>query len=188
MKKLTKLLSLLMIFVLALSFIGCSSYGKVEKVLKDDGYTLVETEDNAKKQYENVDGVVNVHIFTKSETILFAPITYSVAVIEFKTTEKMIEFFNENESLKILVQDIANDDDVKAIHAKLETAGLACDNCLIISSDVDVYPQIAELNTSQSIHITDMHVQTIIISIPASAQMTFSRSMCRRLTRRISRS
>ena len=58
----------------------------------------------------------------------------------------MIEYFNENETLKGLVKDLSKNDDVKKIHSKLEKAGVACDNCLIITTDMDVYEEIADLN------------------------------------------
>ena len=53
MKKLTKLLSLLLVFALALGIVACSSYGKVEKALKDLGYSVVENEKQA-EEYKDV--------------------------------------------------------------------------------------------------------------------------------------
>ena len=146
MKKLTKLLSLILVFALALSVVACSSFGKVEKVLKEDGYILLVDKLDAQKQYEKVDGVTKVHTFTKSETIAGLPVPYLTYVIEFKSTDKMIKYFNENETLKGLIKDLSKNDDVKAIHAKLEKAGVACDNCLIITTDKDVYEEISDLN------------------------------------------
>ena len=146
MKKFTKILSLFLVLGLALGIIGCSSFGKVEKVIKDEGYTLLVDKLDAQKEYEKVDGAVKVHVFTKTKTVALLPVPYFVYVIEFKTTEKMIEYFNESETLKALVKDITKNDDVKKIHAKLEKAGIACDNCLIITTDDDVYEEIADLN------------------------------------------
>ena len=54
MKKLTKLLSLILVFALALSVVACSSFGKVEKVLKEDGYVLLVDKLDAQKQYERL--------------------------------------------------------------------------------------------------------------------------------------
>ena len=149
MKKITKILSLLLIFVLALGLVGCSSFGKIERELKDDGYTLLTEKLDGQKAYEEVDGVAKVYTFTKTETVAILPVTCTVYVIEFKTTEKMIEFFNESETLKGFVKDLSKNDTVKEMHAKLEKAGLACDNCLIIALGIDaddVYEEIADLN------------------------------------------
>ena len=144
MKKFTKLLSLLLVFALAFSIVACSSYGKVEKALKDIGYTVVENSDKA-KQYEDNENVTNIHVLEKASLLG----KQYVIVLEFKSTEKLVEFFNSNEDIKDLVSDIASDEDVKAMHAKLEEFGLACDNCLVypLSLDfLDVFTKIAELN------------------------------------------
>lgn len=144
MKKFTKLLSLLLVFALALSVVACSSYGKVEKALKDIGYTVVENSDK-EEQYKDDENVTNVHVFEKS-TILGKEYVF---VLEFKSTEKLVEYFNESDTLKGLVSDISKNEDVKAMHAKLEEFGLVCDNCIIIptlTNATSVMPAIAELN------------------------------------------
>ena len=144
MKKFTKLLSLLLVFALALSVVACSSYGKVEKALEDIGYTVVENSDK-EEQYKDDENVTNVHVFEKG-TLLGKEY---VIVLEFKSTEKLVEYFNESDTLKGLVSDLSKNEDVKAIHAKLEESGLACDNCLVFSLSldfVDVMEKIAELN------------------------------------------
>ena len=144
MKKFTKLLSLLLVFALALSVVACSSYGKVEKALEDIGYTVVENSDK-EEQYKDDENVTNVHVFEKS-TLLGKEY---VIVLEFKSTEKLVEYFNESDTLKGFVSDLSKDEDVKAIHAKLEESGLVCENCLVFSLSldfVDVMEKIAELN------------------------------------------
>lgn len=144
MKKFTKLLSLLLVFVISLGVVACSSYSKVEKALEDIGYSVVENSDK-EEEYKDDENVTNVHVLEKS-TLLGKQY---VVVLEFKSTKKLVEYFEENEELKTFVQDIAEDDDVKKVHAKLEEAGLACDNCLIFSLSldfVDVMEKIAELN------------------------------------------
>lgn len=149
MKKFTKILSLLLVLAISLSVIGCSSFGKIERELKDDGYTLLVDKTDTQKEYEKLDGVEEVHVFTKTKTIGLLPYSCSVYVLEFKSTEKMIEFFNKNETLKLLVPNLSKNDDVKTIHAKLEKVGLACDNCLVIALGVDsadVYEEIADIN------------------------------------------
>lgn len=147
MKKLTKLLSLLLVFALALSAIACSSSGKIERLLKDDGYTLLVDKLDSQKKYEKVDGVNKVHVFTKTKTVNNLPQPCLVFVLEFKSTDKMIKHFNENDSLKTIVKDITKNDDVNKIHSKLEKAGLACDDCLIVTiEDPSIYKKIAELN------------------------------------------
>ena len=144
MKKFTKLLSLLLVFALALSVVACSSYGKVEKALEDIGYTVVENSDK-EEQYKDDENVTNVHVFEKSSLLG----KEYVFVLEFKSTEKLVEYFNESDTLKGLVSDISKNEDVKAMHAALEEYGLVCDNCIVIptlTNATSVMPAIAELN------------------------------------------
>ena len=144
MKKLTKLLSLLLVFALAMGIVACSSYGKVEKALKELGFAVIENDKQA-EQYQDVESISEIHVLEKS-TILGKDY---VIVLEFKSTDKMVEYFNESDTLKGLVSDLSKNEDVKAMHAKLEELGLACDNCLIVPSllnMVDVMTKISELN------------------------------------------
>ena len=144
MKKFTKLLSLLLVFALAFSIVACSSYGKVEKAITELGFTVVENS-NQEEQYKDDENVTNVHVFEKA-TLLGKDY---VVVLEFKSTEKMVNYFNESDTLKGLASDISKNEDIKAMHAKLEEVGFACDNCLVIPTllnFLDVTTKIAELN------------------------------------------
>ena len=144
MKKFTKLLSLLLVMALAISVVACSSYGKVEKAIEELGFTVVESENQA-EEYKDEERITNVHVFEKSVGL----IKDYVIVLEFKSTDKLVEYYNESDTLKGLVSDISKNEDVKAIHAKLEETGFACDNCLIVPSllnVLDVTAKIAELN------------------------------------------
>lgn len=144
MKTITKILSLMLIFTLSISMMACSSYGKVEKALTDLGYAVVENSDQG-EQYKDDENITNVYIFEKSAIIGKKYVT----VLEFKSTEKLVEYFNESDTLKGLVSDLSKNEDLKAMHAKLEEYGLACDNCLIFSfstDSLDIMAKIAELN------------------------------------------
>ena len=144
MKKFTKLLSVLLVLALALSVVACSSYGKVEKAIKDLGFTAVQNE-QLEKQYEDKERVTNVHVLEKASLLG----KDYVVVLEFKSTEKLVEFFNESETLKGFAKDLSSNEDVKAMHAALEEYGLVCDNCIVIPTLTNfafVMPAIAELN------------------------------------------
>ena len=146
MKKLTKLLSLLLVFVLAMGIVACSSFGKVEDALTDLGYTLEENSNEADK-YED-EKITNAYVFKKVLDAVVIQIPSYVIVLEFNSTDDLVAYFEESETLKGLIKDITKNEDLKKVHAALESKGYACDNCLIINLALDpnVNTAISELN------------------------------------------
>ena len=132
MNKLTKLFTVLLLVCLSISMVACSSYGKVKKALTDIGYEVVEGEDADKQseQYKD-ETVTNIHVFKKGN------LTYTI-VIEFKATEDLINYYKESSSLQGIVKDLEESEDVNKMFEALENAGIACDNCLIIPSLLDL--------------------------------------------------
>ena len=147
MKKLTKILSLLLVFALALSTMACSSFGKIERALKNDGYTLLIDKLDVQKEYEKVEGVTEAHVFTKrQDNSNGIPTYFWVYVLEFKSTQKMINYVNKDETLKGKVTNVSKNDDAKTILTKYEKVGIACNDCLIITEEDYIYKMISGLN------------------------------------------
>ena len=146
MKKLTKILSILLVFVLSLGITACSAYSKVEKAITDLGYTLIEDQSAANKYQD--DDVVATHVFEKTLNAGVILIPSYIIVLEFEDTEDLIEYCEESETLKGIIKDAFKNDDIKKFHANLEKAGIACDNCIILNLalDPDVTDAIIALN------------------------------------------
>ncbi len=149
MKKLTKLLSLLLVFAVALGVVACSSFSKIERELKDDGYVLLVDKLDSQKEYEKVNGVTEVHVFTKTITVGKLPATCIVYVLEFNSTEKLVAYAKVDKTLQNVVNNISKKDSTKTIHSKLEKLGVACGDYLVIAVGLDadeVYEEIADIN------------------------------------------
>ena len=108
MKKLgLTLASLLLVFCFL--FTGCSQYGKIKKAYEDAGYTestkLEQYQshiDNALAE-EDKESIAAIHLFTKDYV--------NVAIIvEFKTTEDLVEAIENSETLKGFIKDAQNSD------------------------------------------------------------------------------
>ena len=134
MKKIVKITSLLLVVTtLCLFAMACSSYGKLEKAFLDNGYEIVEEIDNdsqaLKAELEKDELAVTVHGFKKTG-LLTGDL---VLVIEFKATDDLVKACKENNTLKGAIQDIKEDEDVKAAYDKLVEEGYAKGNCLVFS-------------------------------------------------------
>lgn len=125
MKKLVKIISVLLIVVLSLSAVACSSYGKLEKAFTDAGYVVVENE--SAENMENEEKGITAHYLEKKETIS----TLGVIILEFKATDDMVEFYNENEIVRDALEAILTDEDTQDLYQALVDAGIANGNCLV---------------------------------------------------------
>ena len=56
-----------------------------------------------------------------------------VLIVEFKATEDMNKFYENSETVKGLVKDVAKNEDVKEWQKAMENAGYAKGNCLVFS-------------------------------------------------------
>ena len=146
MKTITKILSLMLVLTLSISMMACSSYGKVEKALNELGYSVIEGNeaDKQSSNYEDMESVTDVHVLSK--TVLFTPSI--VIVLEFKSTDELVEAYKESNTFQGIIEDINENEDAKELYNQLQENGFVCGNCMIlaISLDLDVYEKIAELN------------------------------------------
>ncbi len=112
---------------------SCSSkYSAIQKAFEDKGYeenTELDTiTKGIKEEIEKDDLAVELHLLTNKT----ATIPHSVLIVEFKTTEDMVKLYQDSETVKGLVKDIASNEDVQKTYELLEEAGYAKGNCLCI--------------------------------------------------------
>lgn len=125
MKKLLKTLTLTLLTVaICISAIACSSYGKLEKAIKNLGYEKVELTDDAEKEAEDAEEAVKIHVFKEPLSMVW--------IIEFNATEDMKSFIEESPTAKMWLTDIKEDGTAKEYYDKLVEAGYANGNCLVI--------------------------------------------------------
>ena len=130
MKKLTIVATLVMCVVMAMSFAACaSSYGALKKAFENEGYSESQTMEgftkDIQKALEKDEISVNMHVFTKD-------LVKIAMVIEFKSTEEMKKFYDNNEIVRDHVKNVTSNEDVKAFQKSMEDAGYAKGNCLVL--------------------------------------------------------
>ena len=78
-----------------------------------------------KKALEKDEISVNIHVMTKD-------IVKIAMIIEFKSTQEMKDFYDNNEIVRTHVKNVTENEDVKAFQKSLEDAGYAKGNCLVL--------------------------------------------------------
>lgn len=131
MKKFSKILAVLLTICLTLTLAACSSYGKVEKAFKDAGYSV--TESALIQQYEKAgeEYGVKAHYLEKQETLA----KLGVIILEFKATDDMIEYYNNNEMIRDVISAITSSEDAQEFYNTLVEVGFANGNCLVFPAN-----------------------------------------------------
>ena len=128
MKKFATLVSLVLVAILALGMTGCSSYGSLKKAFEKEGYKESATAEalakDIKDAAETKEFVTNVHVLSNGMKI--------VLITEFKSTENMKKFYDENKAVRTAISDITSNEDAKNFYNSLEEKGYAKGNCLVI--------------------------------------------------------
>ncbi len=124
MKKLTKILTLVLVIALSLTMVACSSYKKVEKALVNIGYETIQQNDTADKMKDESDVAVKMHLLSKGISV--------VCVFEFKATDDMIEYYKDSNTMQGFMQDVKEDGSAKEFYDDLVEKGLAKGNCLVL--------------------------------------------------------
>ncbi len=139
MKKLLKLISVTLVLVLCFSLTACSSYGKLEKALTDIGYSVIETAEEGEEMQEESEVAVKAHYMSNAESLSVLEIlnTTTVIIFEFNSTDDMLEFYNESDTLKGLISDVKEDGTAKEFYDSLVEKGLANGNCLVLAIGLD---------------------------------------------------
>ena len=132
-KNFVKIIALALMTVCALSFAACSSYGSLEKAFTDAGYTKSEKIEGTAKDIEAFCEKDNIaataHVFAKSKGIS----SDVVLILEFNSTDDMKKLYDDSETVKGFVKDVASNEDAKEFYKTLENAGYAKGNCLVLS-------------------------------------------------------
>ncbi len=133
MKKLSMIVSILLVAVLALGMVGCSTYPSLEKAFENEGYAVVEDVDKYvegyKQQAEKDDIVLTPHVWAKADGF----VSTVVIILEFNATEDMKKMYEESDTIKGFISDVSKNDDVKEWQKAMEEAGYAKGNCLVFT-------------------------------------------------------
>ncbi len=129
MKKISIIATLLLVLAMAMGLAACSSYGAVKKAFENEGYSESQSMEgftaDIKKALEKDEISVNIHVMTKD-------IVKIAMIIEFKSTQEMKDFYDNNEIVRTHVKNVTENEDVKAFQKSLEDAGYAKGNCLVL--------------------------------------------------------
>mgnify|MGYP001053935628 FL=1 len=129
-KKLATLItSLTLVAVLLFTLCGCSTYGKVQKAFKNDGWTEQTEVSDAQKDAvtaifgEDAESKLTIHVFTKG-------VLGVATVVEFKSDKEMTE------SLKMLTEDPIIGSYVKNFIDNIQDCQIVNGNCVLVSGFV----------------------------------------------------
>lgn len=137
MKKLTKIVSLALVLVMALTMLAScgSKYSAIEKAFIDAGYenntTFTGVMNTIKEELAKDEYAVEIHMLTKKSNGLTSAI-----VIEFKSTKELVEYYESSATAQGLVKDVSENEDVKKMYNALVNAGYANGNCLVLPASI----------------------------------------------------
>ncbi len=152
MKKLSVIVSLLLVVVLSLGMFGCSSYPSLKKAFEKEGYTEITAVEDAadKAKYEDIKKISDElgaegHVVFAEKEILKVEYNVYAFILEFKATEDMKKAYDESETIKGLCKDVKDNEDVKEFVKTLEQNGLAKGNCLVVPLSLIYYTEITNI-------------------------------------------
>ena len=137
MKKITKIVSLALVLVMALTMLAScgSKYSAIEKAFIDACYenntTFTGIMNTIKEELAKDEYAVELHLLTKKSNGITSAI-----IIEFKSTKELVEFYESSETVKGLVKDLSKNEDVNKMYNALVEAGYANGNCLVLPASV----------------------------------------------------
>jgi hypothetical protein len=107
MKLFTRILAFVLLSVMVLSLVACSTYGAILKNFEEAGYTEIKDDDNSSvktitAELEKGDLTCDVHFLRKEDGILN---TRNVIILEFSSEKELLEAVEESETLKGLIKD-----------------------------------------------------------------------------------
>lgn len=138
MKKLTKIVSLALVLVMAVMMLascGGSKYPAIEKAFVDAGYenntTFTGVMNTIKEELAKEEYAVELHMLTKKSNGLTSAI-----VIEFKSTKELVEYYESSATVQGLIKDVYENEDVNKMYNALVNAGYANGNCLVVPASI----------------------------------------------------
>lgn len=133
MKKLTKILSVVMVLVMATMLLAsCSSkYSALKSAFEAKGFeentTFTGVSNKIKEELGKEEYAVELHLLTDKSNGLT-----SALIIEFKSTKELVEAYEDCATLQGLVKDISESEDTQKVYDAMVNAGYAKGNCLIV--------------------------------------------------------
>lgn len=128
MKKFAMIVSILLVAVLSVAMVGCSTYGSVKKAFEDAGYKQSETLEGFAKDLtsaaEKDDIAATVHGMVKGVKL--------VLIVEFKATDDMKTYYENSNTLQGIFKDLSESEDAKSFYESLEKTGCVKGNCLVV--------------------------------------------------------
>ena len=147
MKKLTKIVSLALVLVMAVMMLascGGSKYPAIEKAFVDAGYenntTFTGVMNTIKEELAKEEYAVELHMLTKKSNGLTSAI-----VIEFKSTKELVEYYESSATVQGLIKDVSENEDVNKMYNALVEKGYAKGNCLIVPMSVVYASEITDI-------------------------------------------
>ena len=138
MKKLTKIVSLALVLVMAVMMLAScsgSKYPAIEKAFVDAGYenntTFTGVMNTIKEELAKDEYAVEIHMLTKKSNGLTSAI-----VIEFKSTKELVEYYESSATVQGLIKDVSENEDVNKMYNALVNAGYANGNCLVLPASI----------------------------------------------------
>lgn len=137
MKKLTKIVSLALVLVMAVMMLAScgSKYSAIEKAFVDAGYenntTFTGVMNTIKEELAKEEYAVELHMLTKKSNGLTSAI-----VIEFKSTKELVEYYESSATVQGLIKDVSENEDVNKMYNALVNAGYANGNCLVVPASI----------------------------------------------------
>lgn len=129
MKKLSVIVSLLLVAVLSLGMFGCSSYPSLKKAFEKEDYTVSETVENLTKDIKAAAEKEKLGIETHA---MVKGLTEVAFILEFKATDDMKKFYDDNKVVRDAISGITSNEDAQEFYKSLEEKGFAKGNCLVI--------------------------------------------------------
>lgn len=128
MKKFAMIVSILLVAVLSVAMVGCSTYGSVKKAFEDAGYKQSEVVEALAKDIKTATNKeelgLNIHGMIKGAK--------SVLIFEFNATEDMKKVYDENKIVRDWLKEVSSNEDAKEFYKSLEDLGIAKGNCLVV--------------------------------------------------------
>lgn len=132
MKKLSLLLVSLLVVILSFGVVGCSNtgYGALKTAFEKEKFKESKEVSSYFAQIEQEVGEssVKLHCFSKG-------VSY-VLIIEFKATDDIVNFIKDTPEILDFIEDVKDNEDVKAYYNALQSAGYVKGSCLVIGYNV----------------------------------------------------
>lgn len=130
------LLSVVLLVGCVFTLVSCgNAYPKLKKAFEKEGYKVNETLDSItndlKTELERENFVVEIHLLSKN-------LISNVVIIEFKTTEDLVNAYKDSKTMQGFVKDVKDNEDVKEMYKALEDAGYVKENCICVPLSLNV--------------------------------------------------